>query len=90
MGDVFSKTIRDLKLVFGTGAATPYLATIPSYPGGLWSFTFCSEDIGPVGREAQGLPREVAQTLQYYNHQVHSAAFALPVFVRKLLGDVAD
>jgi spermidine synthase len=87
MGDVFSRTVRELRLVFGNDSATPYLATIPSYPGGLWSFTFCSEGVDPMNRRGQELPREVARTLQYYDYQVHSAALALPVFVRNLLGD---
>jgi len=84
MGDVFSKTVRDLRLVFGSDAATPYLATIPSYPGGLWSFTFCSETVDPVRKEPWELPRELTRTLRYYNPHVHSAAFALPVFVGKM------
>jgi spermidine synthase len=89
MGDVFSKTLRDLRLVFGSDAATPYLATIPSYPGGLWSFTFCSESVDPVRKEPSELPRELKRTLRYYDPHVHSAAFALPVFVRKMTEDAA-
>jgi spermidine synthase len=87
MGDVFSKTVRDLRVVFGSDAATPYLATIPSYPGGLWSFTFCSETVDPVRKEPWELPRELTRTLRYYNPNVHSAAFALPVFVGKMTED---
>jgi spermidine synthase len=89
MGDVFSKTVQDLRLVFGSEAATPYLATIPSYPGGLWSFTFCSESVAPVRKEPWELPLELTRTLQYYDPHVHSAAFALPVFVRKMMEDAA-
>jgi spermidine synthase len=89
MGDVFSKTLRDLRLVFGSDAATPYLATIPSYPGGLWSFTFCSESVDPVRKKPWELPRELTRTLRYYDPHVHSAAFALPVFVRKMMEDAA-
>jgi spermidine synthase len=87
MGDVFSKTVRDLRVVVGSDAATPYLATIPSYPGGLWSFTFCSETVDPVRKEPWELPRELTRTLRYYNPNVHSAAFALPVFVGKMTED---
>jgi spermidine synthase len=89
MGDVFSKSVRDLRLVFGSDAATPYLATIPSYPGGLWSFTFCSESVDPVRKEPWELPRELTRALRYYDPHVHSAAFALPVFVRKMMEDAA-
>ena len=89
MGDVFSKTVRDLRLVFGFGGATPYLATIPSYPGGLWSFTFCSETSDPVRRWTLELLPELKRTLQYYDFEVHSAALALPVFVRKMIEEAA-
>jgi spermidine synthase len=85
MQDVFSKSVRDLRLVFGPDAATPYLTTIPTYPGGLWSFTFCSESLEPMKRDLGKLPQESGQALRYYDPDVHSAAFVLPVFVRKML-----
>ena len=49
----FVKTVNDLREVFGRPAVYPYLATVPSYPGGLWSFTFCSEEVDPVGTSAE-------------------------------------
>ncbi|MGB6064428.1 MAG: polyamine aminopropyltransferase [Desulfomonilaceae bacterium] len=85
MEDVFSKAVRDLRLVFGSGGATPYFATIPSYPGGLWSFTFCSETTDPAKRRAAELMPELKRTLRYYDFGLHSAAFVPPVFVRNIL-----
>jgi spermidine synthase len=84
MEEEFVKTVNDLRNVFGRAAVYPYLATIPSYPGGLWSFTFCSESADPVGGMSDGLhslPRE----LRYYTPAVHRSAFALPVFIERLL-----
>ena len=49
MEEEFVKTVNDLRSVFGRAAVYPYLATVPSYPGGLWSFTFCSESVDPLG-----------------------------------------
>ncbi len=85
MADVFEKSVKNLRQVFGPAGATPYLAVIPSYPGGLWSFTICSEN-ETLLRTA---PRETAANLngelRYYSSEVHRAAFALPPFVRRLL-----
>lgn len=59
-----------------------YLASIPTYVGGPWSFTIgskkhqpdllCSDRIQPPG-------------LKYYNREVHKASFVLPGFVARML-----
>lgn len=62
-----------------------------TYPGGLWSFTFASKKYHPVN-DFDG-QRVVASGLdfQYYNQALHSAAFALPSFVKKgLSGLIAN
>ncbi len=84
MEEEFVKTVNDLRNVFGRAAVYPYLATVPSYPGGLWSFTFCSESVDPVASLSDGLHR-LPPELRYYTPAVHRAAFALPVFVEHLL-----
>lgn len=85
MSDVFADTVKNLRSVFGQECASPYLAVIPSYPGGLWSFTSCSPGAkdfsGPLGN----LSEDLLESLNYYSAQVHSAAFALPNFVRRLI-----
>jgi spermidine synthase len=85
MANVFAGSVSDLSSVFGKTGTKPYLATIPSYPGGLWSFTFCSPERDPIGAFEGRIPAQVQQSLRYYNQDVHRAAFALPVFVRQLL-----
>lgn len=57
-----------------------YLASIPTYPSGLWSFTIGSKKYDP----AQPL-NENPNELKYYNPDVHRAAFQLPGFAKKLL-----
>jgi hypothetical protein len=42
-----------------------------------------------VRKEPRELQRELTRTLRYYGSHVHSAAFALPVFVRKMMEDAA-
>lgn len=56
-----------------------YLASIPTYPSGLWSFTAGSKCYNP-----EDCKEKPVQT-RYYNFDVHRGAFRLPTFVRELL-----
>jgi len=56
-----------------------YLASIPTYPSGLWSFTAGSKCYEPEN----GGDKPVKT--KYYNKDVHQGAFRLPGFVRELL-----
>jgi spermidine synthase len=85
MEDVFIQAVADLSSLFGAGKARPYLATIPSYPGGLWSFTFCSMDRAPLGDHLRPGPGEMIPGLGYYDEDVHRAAFVLPPFVKRMV-----
>jgi spermidine synthase len=58
-----------------------YLASIPTYPSGLWSFTAGSKCYDP-----QDCKQKPVET-KYYNFDVHQGAFLLPNFVRELLGE---
>ncbi len=58
------------------------LASIPTYPGGLWTITLGSR--GPDPREpAPG--RAVPGGTRYYSPELHRAAFVLPPFVSALV-----
>lgn len=81
----FMLAVRNLAQVFGPSCLWPYLATIPCYPGGLWSFTFCSESHDPLQEAPTELAPCLNNRLHYYAADVHRGAFALPVFVRKLV-----
>jgi spermidine synthase len=67
----------------------PYLASIPLY-GGLWMMACCSATLDPAGLSPEEIDRRIAERgirdLQYYNGATHSAALALPNFVRALVG----
>lgn len=86
MPEVFSTAVRSMGEVFGAGAVHPYFATIPSYPGGLWSFTFCSERHDPISETPLHQDAVVQGATRYYDVMIHRAAFAVPVFVRALFG----
>ena len=59
-----------------------FLAAIPTYPSGLWSFTCGSKVHDPLALDISGLPD--MQT-RYYTPELHRSAFSLPKFVRDLL-----
>ncbi len=58
-----------------------YLASIPTYPSGLWSFT-----VGSKCYEPENCRQEPVNT-KYYNFAVHRGAFCLPNFVKELVGE---
>lgn len=63
---------------------TMYNFTNMTYPGGLWSFLWASNGAHPL-RDVRAL--EIGDC-EYYNSDVHHAAFALPEFQRKALGSL--
>jgi len=60
-----------------------YLANIPLYPGGLHSFMLGSKQYDPV---MAPLPVNLSFDTRYYNQELHRSSFALPNFVRDLIG----
>lgn len=72
------KNVRDVFPIVRT-----YLACIPSYPGGLWSFTMGSKKYDPLAVAPEAVP---SLAYRYYNAEIHRAAFVLPQFLRDRLG----
>lgn len=62
-----------------------YLASIPTYPSGLWSFTMASKQYDPIANQRQ--PEE-GFTSKYYTPELHRSCFDLPRFVQEILGQV--
>ena len=66
-----------------------YLAYIPLYPAGMWSFSFASKGVDPlhkvtIDRVEEGLAT-FGDQLKYYNKDVHIGSFALPNFVQDII-----
>lgn len=59
-----------------------YLASIPTYPSGLWSFSIASKKHDPLAADLSNLPN---LKTKYYNADVHRSCFALPNFVKELV-----
>ncbi|MEW6047813.1 MAG: polyamine aminopropyltransferase [Bacillota bacterium] len=78
-----SEAMRD---VFGR--AWLYLAPVPTYPSGLWSFTVAS--LGPDPSRPAADDGWAVPGLRYYSRAVHRAAFVLPPFVEALVAPGTD
>jgi len=61
-----------------------YLAYIPTYPAGMWSFAMASKKFNPLKDFQVNKYRKISDNLRYYNDDVHTGAFALPVFVKDI------
>jgi spermidine synthase len=59
-----------------------FLANVPTYPGGLWSFTMGSKKYDPQMVDTSKIPQ---MNTRYYSPAVHKACLVLPPFVEELL-----
>jgi spermidine synthase len=79
---VSMKTIcTKLKVVFPI--VRPYMAVVPTYPAGMWSFTIGSKQY------SQPTKKELPEDTRYFNSDILEACFKLPEFVRKNLEGIA-
>ncbi|MBN2373402.1 polyamine aminopropyltransferase [bacterium] len=58
-----------------------YLAFIPTYPSGLWSFVLASKTAHPIKDMRYDYARQLGARTKYYNHAIHKSAFSLPNFL---------
>lgn len=59
-----------------------YLAFIPIYPSGCWSFSLASKKYDP--RIIRNKKSKI-HNLKYYNFEIHKSAFSLPQFILDLI-----
>ncbi|OED33314.1 spermidine synthase [Planococcus maritimus] len=80
--DLIKQVQSDVKEIFPITKL--YLANIPTYPSGLWSFTIGSKKYNPLE-----VPAEHFHDIdtKYYTPELHNAAFVLPKFVKDLTGE---
>lgn len=85
---------REIRLVYALlgrvfPTVTPYVATIPTYPGHYWSWAFCSESRKPADGFDNPVAAELEKGCKFFNRDVHKAVFALPNFVReRIYGEI--
>ncbi|MEM7313109.1 MAG: spermidine synthase, partial [Planctomycetota bacterium] len=86
---VFQEIYECYRGIFGRDKVHCYLAHVPTYPSGMWSFSFSTKgDNHPLGKVNADKINAFTDkhALRYYNADIHIAAFALPGYVRELLG----
>ena len=84
--DELTNTLSILKPLFQD--ATCYMATIPTYAGGPMAFGWASDEKAHREVSLETLEKRYADAgieTQYYNPEVHKAAFALPNYIKELL-----
>lgn len=64
---------------------TAYWGAVPTYPGALWTWGFCSNEVLPLLHVDPRAAEALASHCRYYNYGVHTGAFQLPNFVRELV-----
>ncbi|MFK7922760.1 MAG: adenosylmethionine decarboxylase [Bacteroidia bacterium] len=84
----FQRAVNSLAQIIGKENVKPYLAPIPTYPGGSWAFLAGVK--GEIDQQTKSHP--LPSGLQFYNEAVHQAAFALPndllVLIEKMKGKI--
>lgn len=79
--ELIRRVTRDIASVFPICGY--YVASIPTYPTGTWSFTMGSKRYHPQ-RDAR--KSDALSGCRYYSHDLHTAMFgATPLFARELL-----
>ncbi len=79
------KMYKLLRKVFKNVA--PYCGPIPTYPGGYWSWAFCSDDVDvPHCHKKVDKQRadEISKLCKIYNARIQTAVFDVPNFVKEI------
>lgn len=86
--ETFVELNKCLKQVFSPSQIHTMLFHAPTYPSGMWSLQMAIKgQYHPVTDFKKDAAAQFAKAkdLRYYNEDLHSAAFALPTFVKKML-----
>ncbi len=84
--DVVTRAVRAMRSAFDD--VHVYLSHVPTYPGGLWSFSLAARGVPSRDVSEATLAerfRRLGVTTRYYTPAVHKAAFVLPPFVCDLV-----
>ncbi|HLD88795.1 MAG TPA: polyamine aminopropyltransferase [Candidatus Nanoarchaeia archaeon] len=74
--EFFRKNLSALKSVFKE--VNPYIAPMPDYPSGTWSYVFASDTYRPASVESN----KISFDTKLYNFEYHKAMFALPNYLK--------
>ncbi len=85
--EIIKEMARDV-ISAGFDTVRFYTAPIPTYPGGYWSWLLASKEELVIKRPGNILPDSEYSHLNYYNLEVHEAAFKLPCFFKRALEEI--
>lgn len=86
--NAFAELNQCLKGVFGKNRVHTLLFHAPTYPTGMWSLQMATKsDLNPSIAPATAAAFTKEHKLHYYNEGMHMAAFQLPGFVKRMLGE---
>lgn len=77
---VVQKVFQDAKAIFPITKL--FMAAIPTYPGGFWSFTIGSKKYDPENPVMENIKD---LNTKYYNAKLHKACFTLPNYIKNLI-----
>lgn len=83
LGDNYKRLSRIFKII------KIYLAAIPTYIGGFFSFVFASDGVDPEKLDYKNIEeryKKLKLKTKYYNPGIHFACFSLPNYVEELKG----
>jgi spermidine synthase len=80
--DTVKKVYSDAKAIFPVTRL--FMAAIPTYPGGYWSFTVGSKKYDPSQVDITKIPE---MDTKYYTPEIHKACFVLPKYVKDVIGE---
>lgn len=85
---IFEEVYKCYNTMFGPSNVYCYLMFLPSFPSGMWSFSFSSKSkISPLHNlDKKNIDKfSLEKGLKYYSFDMHNAAFVLPKFVQDIL-----
>ncbi len=87
---IFKSVFQCYNKIFRPDHVFCYLMYLPSFPSGMWSFSFSSKgDLNPFDFLKEEKIRNFCSKnkLLYYSYDVHKASFVLPKFVADMIGN---
>jgi spermidine synthase len=83
-----TEALQDLKRFFPRSGL--YLSVVPTYIGGFMALSWATKGSKPLGtpagiKKAKAAYKRLKLKTDYYNPEIHAAAFALPNWIKKLV-----
>ncbi|MBZ4687227.1 MAG: spermidine synthase [Clostridia bacterium] len=78
--DLIKRINKDVREIFPV--CRLILANVPTYPGGLWTFTMGSKKYLPEEVDIENIPD---LNTRYYSKEIHKSCLVLPPFVKELV-----